>query len=312
MFFRRPSRFCVPRLSRRLASRLLRDRCSFDGNGWQGWHPNAAETKQVSCVKMKILKSREDGNAKFQALEANSLWFGVMLPAALAPASLSLSEYRWIFEDFVHLPGVGSLGIGLPGVVSLGIFLNPMIEAMPRICKLGHVGDMPMLPYSAMASQGSVWTAYGLLLGNPAVWTPNFMAALLGMYYMRIYCKHCDVGHLLKSHIVKVLATMGFSVFAYTFLPHDVALNLLGITGNVMTIFMFGGPLAAIRTVIREQNTRALNLGFTCIVNLNCFLWFFYAYFMLDDPYIYLQDGIGIILATLQLGLFARYGIQRH
>ena len=302
------SRF-LPRTWRTCRSPRLRG-CSFDG-GWQRWHPNAAYANHASCVKMKILKSRENRNAKFQALEANSLWFGVMLPAALAPASLSLSEYRWIFEDFVHLPGV-SLGIGLPGVVSLGIFLNPMIEAMPRIRKLGHVGDMPMLPYSAMASQGSVWTAYGLLLGNPAVWTPNLMAALLGMYYMTIYCKHCDVGHLLKSHIVKVLATMGFSVFAYTFLPHDVALNLLGITGNVMTIFMFGGPLAAIRTVIREQNTRALNLGFTCIVNLNCFLWFFYAYFMLDDPYIYLQDGVGIVLASLQLGLFARYGIQRH
>lgn len=105
---------------------------------------------------------------------------------------------------------------------------------------------------------------------------------------------------------------MGFSVFAYAYLPQNMALNLLGITGNVMTIFMFGGPLTAIRTVVREQNTRALNLGFTCIVNLNCVLWFFYAYFMLDDPYIYLQDGVGILLATLQLGLFARYGVQRH
>ena len=130
---------------------------------------------------------------------------------------------------------------------------------------------------------------------------------------MSIYCSHCpELGHLLKSHILKVLGTMGFSVFAYAYLPQNMALNLLGITGNVMTIFMFGGPLTAIRTVVREQNTRALNLGFTCIVNLNCVLWFFYAYFMLDDPYIYLQDGVGILLATLQLGLFARYGVQRH
>ncbi|CAL1171187.1 unnamed protein product [Cladocopium goreaui] len=250
---------------------------------------------------------------KHQALQATSPWFLFLLPSALAPGALSLSEHRWIFEDLLTLPGLGSLGIGLPGVVSLGIFLNPMFEAMPRIRKMGHVGEMPMLPYSAMTSQGSVWTAYGLLLNNPAVWTPNLCAALLGMYYMSIYCSHCpELGHLLKSHILKVLGTMGFSVFAYAYLPQNMALNLLGITGNVMTIFMFGGPLTAIRTVVREQNTRALNLGFTCIVNLNCVLWFFYAYFMLDDPYIYLQDGVGILLATLQLGLFARYGVQRH
>ncbi|CAK9026152.1 unnamed protein product [Durusdinium trenchii] len=233
-----------------------------------------------------------------------------LLPTSLAPASLAESDYRWVFEDLVS---VDSVGIGLPGIVSLGIFLNPMFEAMPRIRKLGHVGDMPMLPYSAMASQGSVWTAYGMLLNNPAIWTPNLCATLLGVYYMWVYCTHCpDLGHVLKIHILKKLATVIFAIVAYGFLPHDLALNLLGIAGNVMTVFMFGGPLAAIRTVVAEQNTKALNLGFTCIVNLNCNLWFFYAYFMLDDPYIYLQDGLGIILTTIQLGLFARYGIQRH
>jgi len=244
---------------------------------------------------------------------ASSTWFGLLLPASLAPllpaGSLAESPYRWIFEDFVH---VGSVSMGLPGLVSLGIFLNPMFEAMVRIRQAGDVGQMPMLPYSAMASQGVVWTAYGLLLGNPAVWTPNLCAAGLGVYYMFVYSKYWqNPGHLLVSHVVKVASTLAFSALACG-LPHDWAMNLLGITGNMMTLFMFGGPLAAMGTVVRERNTRALNLGFTCIVNLNCVLWFFYAYFMLNDPYIYLQDGLGILLATFQLGLFARYGIQRH
>ena len=248
---------------------------------------------------------------------ANATWLGLLLPASLnislapclTPAYLAESSYRWIFEDFLHF---GSLAIGLPGLVSLGIFLNPMFEAMPRIRKAGTVGQMPMLPYSAMASQGIVWTAYGLLLHNPAVWTPNLCAAGLGVYYMCIYGRHWhNPGHLLMSHVFKVVSTLGFSALAYG-LPQGIALNLLGITGNMMTLFMFGGPLAAIHTVVREKSTRALNLGFTCIVNLNCVLWFFYAYFMLNDPYIYLQDGLGILLATIQLALFARYGVQRH
>ena len=248
---------------------------------------------------------------------ASSTWLGLLLPASLnvtlapclAPGSLAESPHRWIFEDFVH---VGSVGIGLPGIVSLGIFLNPMFEAMRRIREARDVGQMPMLPYSAMASQGVVWTAYGMLLNNPAIWTPNLCAAGLGMYYMLVYSSYWqNPGHLLVSHIFKVASTLAFSALACG-LPHDWAMNLLGITGNMMTLFMFGGPLAAIRTVVRERNTRALNLGFTCIVYLNCTLWFFYAYFMLDDPYIYLQDGLGVFLATIQLGLFARYGVQRH
>ena len=78
-----------------------------------------------------------------------------------------------------------------------------------------------------------------------------------------------------------------------------------------MTMSMFGGPLAAMRTVIREKNTLALNLGFTLVVNLNCNLWFIYAYFVLNDPFIYVQDGIGLLLTTVQLALFARYGVSR-
>ena len=278
-------------------------------------HPSIDRPCKPRCWRVERgicgLQGAKDAHKEpvFQVFQASSPWLA-FLPAALSPASLAESDYRWIFEDLVN---VGSVGIGLPGLVSLGIFLNPMFEAMPRIRRMGHVGDMPMLPYSAMASQGSVWTAYGLLLNNPAIWTPNLCATLLGVYYMLVYCRHCpDLGRVLQIHILKKVATVAFAIVAYGFLPQDLALNLLGIAGNVMTVFMFGGPLTAIRTVVKEQNTRALNLGFTCIVNLNCNLWFFYAYFMLNDPYIYLQDGLGIILTTIQLGLFARYGVQKH
>jgi len=89
------------------------------------------------------------------------------------------------------------------------------------------------------------------------------------------------------------------------------ALILLGVAGNIMTLKMFGGPLAAIGTVVREKNTKAMAFGFTCAININCNLWFFYAYCMLDDPYIYIQDGLGLALTTIQLMLFARYGIHR-
>lgn len=179
------------------------------------------ESCQTVYLTGPVFSAKADYNIEREqrgAFRSSAPWLGLLLPGTLAPASLSLSEYRWIFEDLVSLPGIGPLGLGLPGVVSLGIFLNPMFEAMPRIRKLGHVGDMPMLPYSAMASQGSVWTAYGLLLSNPAVWTPNLCAAMLGMYYMSIYFTHCkDVGNLL-NHVVKagICVRIHFFMFLQT------------------------------------------------------------------------------------------------
>ncbi|CAE8606495.1 unnamed protein product [Polarella glacialis] len=236
-----------------------------------------------------------------------------VVPAALMPGSMAESQFRWIFESLV---GSGSVTMGLPGLVSLGIFFTPMVEAMPRIRRQGCVGKMPLLPYSAMASMGLVWTVYGLMIANPAVWTPNLCATFLGLYYSWVYSRYCPPGadwlpFRLPHHALGFVATAAVCLVASLCLPTESALTVLGLTGNLMTVIMFGGPLASIRTVISEQSTRSMALGFTCIINLNCNFWFFYAYFMMNDPFIYIQDGLGLVLTTLQLALFARYGVHR-
>jgi len=233
------------------------------------------------------------------------------IPPLLLPGSLADCSSRWVMESFIN---VGPLTMGLPGLVSLTIFVNPMLEAMPRIIKERHVGKLPLLPYSAMAAQGMVWTFYGLLAGNAAIWTPNLCAMLLGLSYCGVYAHYCPPGAdwlpLKKQYHAAGFATTAiFCASVSLLLPASSAGVALGLMGNLMTMVMFGGPLAAMRTVIREGCTRSLPFGFTCAVNLNCNLWFFYAYFMLDDPFIYLQDGVGLLLTTMQLALFARYGI---
>eukprot|EP00928_Gymnodinium_smaydae_P073638 TRINITY_DN56801_c0_g1_i1.p1 TRINITY_DN56801_c0_g1~~TRINITY_DN56801_c0_g1_i1.p1 ORF type:complete len:332 (+),score=38.47 TRINITY_DN56801_c0_g1_i1:23-1018(+) len=240
-------------------------------------------------------------------------WLCSAVPAILLPGSLAAAEFRWIFEDFV---GCGSFTMGLPGLVSLGIFLNPMVEAMRRIRREQSVGKLPLLPYSAMATQGMVWTTYGLLVGNPAIWSPNFCAMILGLHYWSVYRKYCPekadwLPMQQKHHGVAFAFTAALCALTSLAADPTTAVTVLGLTGNLMTLTMFGGPLAATRTVIQEQSTRSMPFGFTCAVNLNCNLWFFYAYFMLNDPYIYVQDGIGLLLTTVQLALFARYGIHR-
>lgn len=242
---------------------------------------------------------------------ASAVWLGAFVPEHLLPGTLMDSSHRWIFESLL---GAGAPSMGLPGLVSMGIFLNPYFEAMPRIKAQGTVGKMPMLPYSAMTGQGLVWTCYGLLLHNPAVWSPNVVSLAMGAYYCWTYSQFCreEADKLqVRHHLLGLAAITGICSIAVLGLPKELGLTMLGFTGNVMTMAMFGGPLAAMRTVIREKSTRALNLGFTLVVNLNCNLWFFYAYFVLNDPFIYVQDGIGLLLTTVQLALFMRYGVSR-
>lgn len=44
------------------------------------------------------------------------------------------------------------------------------MDAMKTIKEKGDVGDMPLLPYAAMAVNGVGWVAYGLLQGQPTIW----------------------------------------------------------------------------------------------------------------------------------------------
>merc|ERR1712083_984962 len=72
---------------------------------------------------------------------------------------------------------------------------------------------------------------------------------------------------------------------------------------------MFAGPLVAVETVIKEQSTRTLPLGFTCTVVVNGGLWSAYAGVILRDPMVFLPNFIGLLLGLVQLSLFFRYGI---
>ena len=62
------------------------------------------------------------------------------------------------------------------------VFWAPM-PTIRRIVIERDVGDMPLLPYSSMICNSSVWIMYGVLLKEPKVWGANAAGLLLGGYY---------------------------------------------------------------------------------------------------------------------------------
>jgi len=182
------------------------------------------------------------------------------ISSALLPGSLAGCQGQWLMQRLV---GTNSVSMGLPGVISIGIFLNPMFEVVPRIRRDKDVAKLPLLPYSAMAAQGMVWTYYGVIIGNPAIWTPNLCALVLGLYYCRVHSMHCPADadwlpYKKLHHVWAFLMTGVVCLGSALLLPTASALTVLGLTGNVMTILMFGGPLAAVRTVLRDRSTRSV------------------------------------------------------
>ena len=73
-----------------------------------------------------------------------------------------------------------------PPLAAQACFLAPW-SAMKQVEKVGDVGDLPLLPYAAMAVNGIGWVCYGALApgpyGEPTIWVPNITAFLFGSYY---------------------------------------------------------------------------------------------------------------------------------
>jgi len=211
---------------------------------------------------------------------------------------------------------LGPIHIGLPGIISLAMFMSPLADAVPRILNERAVGKLPLLPYSAMVSAGIVWAAYGWLTNAATVFIVNVISVLLGLLYCRVFCRFCpaDADWLpFKRHVhfAGISATVAWCMMVMQ-LSGDVASLALGLTGNVLCIIMFGGPLTAVRTIISEQSTRSLPFGFTCIVTANGGIWVIYSLMLLHDPMVLIPNLLGFLLGLLQLSLFVRFGFHQE
>lgn len=236
---------------------------------------------------------------------------GVAVGGALCDAFIG-ERARWLLTDCI---GFGGITMGVPGLAAQVCFLAPM-EAAQKIKKTGDVGNLPLLPYSAMCISGFLWVNYGLALQQPAVWLPNVAALLFGAYYTVIFYVNCPAYRdglpgTKTMHVVAIAVLSSMVALIRGSYPDAEASDLLGKIGTVLVITMFGGPLVAIQTVVKEKNTASLPFNFTVATFVNCLLWFVFGTCVVTDVYIWFPNALGLGSSVLQLALFAAYGISR-
>jgi uncharacterized protein with PQ loop repeat len=218
-------------------------------------------------------------------------------------------DLRWLMEDCV---GVGAVRVGLPSIATISLQANPMFESVRLIKNVGDVGKMTLLPFSAMAASNIVWFTYGIIDAAPSVWLQGAVGSILGLYYCRVFCRFCPknadwLPYTKDCHWLAILAVAVYCAFVAATLSAAQALRWLGVLGNVASVIMFAGPLGAIRTVLKDQSTQSMPLGFTCCVALACSLWTYQGYVILGDPFLYVSCMAGFVVATVQLALFAYF-----
>ena len=187
---------------------------------------------------------------------------------------------------------------------------------MKQVRKDGTTGMLPLLPYSSMAANGFIWIAYGALLSNPAIWLPNITSLVMGSYFVWQFHKYCPPGadwlpSTRSTHAAGVAAIVAGVAAVVGTLDAETAAKVVGYTGDAIVIAMFGGPLAAIKTVLKEKSTKSLPFAFTVATFINCSLWTVYGTMVLADPIIWFPNVLGLASACVQLSCFARFGFHK-
>jgi len=186
-----------------------------------------------------------------------------------------------------------------------------------QIQKDKSVGNLPLLPYSSMIANCSLWVAYGILTKASKVWFTNLVGLLFALYYFLKFIKHVtpkstSLPGTVKQHVQACLALIFFSaawvLICYLtvrrqnmWMPY--AAILIGNIAVVFCLLMFASPLAALRVVLQTRSAASIPLPFTLATILNCFLWSVAGLGELKDFNIYFPNLLGLTFGLIQVGL---------
>lgn len=204
----------------------------------------------------------------------------------------------------------------LAPVVNVCLRLSP-IPTVYRFYTKGTVGSMPLMPYTALLSDSILWLFFGLLTLDTRIIVTHTcgssIAVCYAIAYARTYSRTGKASDLtilpgtLKQHGCFVLLVTSFSFIVTVFVPRPHSDNIIGFGADMGSLFMYAGPLSAVRAVLREKDSSSLPLPYTTACLLNGFTWAVYGWFVVKEVVLWAPSLVGLVLASIQLFLIVSY-----
>lgn len=206
-----------------------------------------------------------------------------------------LEEFAW--ETFVTI-----LRCAGP-ILFLGLQFTSVATAN-LVSRQKSVGSLSPLPNISLFANCFVWTIYGVLKEDGTIFFPNSIGILTSLYCMSVFHQH-GLAKPFKLYLLAVLVCC-----AVIYLAVDDDTQSIGLMGCFMAVLFMASPLAVVRTVIRERSTTSLPFFTSLIIWCNALSWFLYGRLVADDELVWVPNALGLMLATVQLSLFAVYGFD--
>ncbi|KAM0938100.1 putative SWEET sugar transporter [Dioscorea sansibarensis] len=203
------------------------------------------------------------------------------------------------------------LGI-IGNVLTFGLFLSP-VPTFWKIWKRKAVEDFSPIPYLATLLNCALWVFYGMPFVHPnslLIVTINgfgFVVEALYIIMFFIYGKRKIklkiLGILLAEILFMTIVIITVMLAAHN---HDIRTKIVGSLCVIFGTLMYASPLSIMRLVIRTKSVKYMPFYLSLAGCLNGIDWAIYG-FIHFDIFVVLPNGIGALLALIQLILYCCY-----
>lgn len=201
------------------------------------------------------------------------------------------------------------------------VFNAAPLYDVKEMCQMRQSSSFVPLPWIALFSNAFLWFLYGILIRQliPMV-ACNVVGVIASCVAIATFLKLTNDAESVKkaTRLIRYVSifvgclvlSCGTNLWIAMFTDRDVSsntINALGTLGVCVNVCMFSSPLAEFAKVLRTRNTKTISPSFTSASFLCATLWFALGLRM-DDPYVWVSNGIGVLVSTMQLGLFVCFG----
>lgn len=194
------------------------------------------------------------------------------------------------------------------------MFLTPMLAVLDAR-KKGSLGDLNPLPFAMIVLTTIGWVYYSIMLQNYFLFFANCPGMIMGFFFSLSSIKLMARAPIteaserfltifetiLVSSVIMWAIVILFTALVYT--NTTTGTNLVGGLAAATAIMYFGIPLSSLYTIIQTRNASSLYIP-TISANLtNCVLFFFYGVIALNDPNVYVPNGLGATLSLIQISI---------
>lgn len=165
------------------------------------------------------------------------------------------------------------------------------------------VGALSPLPFVSLLTNCIIWSYYGLLRADNTVLVPNAIGIATGLGCTLAYQKFAP------NFPTNLYAAASLIVLFATVLALAGNFNLIGIVGCGLAVLVMGSPLATLKSVIQTKSTASLPFTTSFMGFCNSLSWSAYGLLVANDILIYGPNLVGLFLASIQMSLFAVFGL---